>query len=282
MAVAVGQQRRFVRINKLTGSIYKAIESKELILPEDRCVQVLSVDSGGPPLGLQLVSDTLIPNNLSLKIWFVKANDTAEIDNQLAQLGPELTSTLVIFILKSGGTLETRNCLLEVNTTFWEAGLNFTRQCVVIAQDGSLQDEAAKLEGWVARLPTFYWVGALWWYLTSDGDRIKDMVHLPYKAILSVYAMYVQQVFMELLEKDFDLDSEMVTQGLLIYGNNGTTYQHAYTQQLRGSKWACIGDALTTKVGLTTFKTFPPMQSGPGQVTFHVSPSTNGLALEML
>ncbi|XP_074567175.1 uncharacterized protein LOC141823865 [Curcuma longa] len=61
-------------------------------------------------------------------IRFIDNTDPTDIDHQIAQLGPELASTLVIVILKSGGTPETRNGLLEVQKAFREAGLDFSKQ----------------------------------------------------------------------------------------------------------------------------------------------------------
>ncbi|KAG1366587.1 putative Glucose-6-phosphate isomerase 1, chloroplastic [Cocos nucifera] len=96
---------------------------------------------------------------ISAKIRFIDNTDPAGIDHQIAQLGPELASTLVIVISKSGGTPETRNGLLEVQKAFREAGLVFSKQGVAITQENSLLDNTARIEGWLARFPMFDWVG---------------------------------------------------------------------------------------------------------------------------
>lgn len=44
---------------------------------------------------------------------------------------------------------------------------------------------------------------------------------------------YLQQLVMESLGKTLDLDGNVVHQGLAVYGNKGSTDQHAYVQQLR-------------------------------------------------
>ncbi|THG12372.1 hypothetical protein TEA_001034 [Camellia sinensis var. sinensis] len=93
------------------------------------------------------------------QIRFIDNTDPAGIDHQIAQLGPELASTLVIVISKSGGTPETRNGLLEVQKAFRESGLDFAKQGVAITQENSLLDNTARIEGWVARFPMFDWVG---------------------------------------------------------------------------------------------------------------------------
>ncbi|KAK8580405.1 hypothetical protein V6N13_143506 [Hibiscus sabdariffa] len=249
--------------------------------PEGRFTQILSVGIGGSALGPQLVAEALAPDNPPLKIRFIDNTDPGGIDHQIAQLGPELASTLVIVISKSGGTPETRNGLLEVQKAFREAGLDFSKQGVAITQENSLLDNTARIEGWVARFPMYDWVGgrtsemsavgllpaalqgidiremlvgasmmdnatrstvlrdnpaallALCWYWACDGVGSKDMVVLPYKDSLLLFSRYLQQLVMESLGKEFDLDGNRVNQGLSVYGNKGSTDQHAYIQQLR-------------------------------------------------
>ncbi|KAG8057049.1 hypothetical protein GUJ93_ZPchr0002g23055 [Zizania palustris] len=249
--------------------------------PAGRFTQILSIGIGGSALGPQFVSEALAPDNPPLKIRFIDNTDPAGIDHQIAQLGPELASTLVIVISKSGGTPETRNGLLEVQKAFRDAGLEFSKQGVAVTQENSLLDNTARIEGWLARFPMFDWVGgrtsemsavgllpaalqgidikemlvgaalmdeetrntvvkenpaallALCWYWASEGIGNKDMVVLPYKDSLLLLSRYLQQLVMESLGKEFDLDGNRVNQGLTVYGNKGSTDQHAYIQQLR-------------------------------------------------
>jgi len=249
--------------------------------PVGRFTQVLSVGIGGSALGPQFVAEALAPDNPPLKLRFIDNTDPAGIDHQIAQLGPELSSTLVLVISKSGGTPETRNGLLEVQKAFRDAGLDFSKQGVAITQEGSLLDNTAQIEGWLARFPMFDWVGgrtsemsavgllpaalqginiremldgaalmdedtrnpvvkqnpaallALCWYWATGGVGAKDMVVLPYKDSLLLFSRYLQQLVMESLGKEFDLDGNKVNQGISVYGNKGSTDQHAYIQQLR-------------------------------------------------
>lgn len=76
-------------------------------------------------------------------------------------------------------------------------------------------------------------VMALMWYYATDGRGAKDMVMLPYKDRLLLFSRYLQQLIMESLGKELNLDGEIVCQGLTVYGNKGSTDQHAYVQQLR-------------------------------------------------
>ena len=59
------------------------------------------------------------------------------------------------------------------------------------------------------------------------------MVVLPYKDRLVLFSKYLQQLVMESLGKELDLDGKKVNQGIAVYGNKGSTDQHAYVQQLR-------------------------------------------------
>jgi len=74
---------------------------------------------------------------------------------------------------------------------------------------------------------------ALMWYYAGDGQGKKDMVILPYKDRLALFSKYLQQLVMESLGKKHDLDGKVVHQGIAVYGNKGSTDQHAYVQQLR-------------------------------------------------
>ena len=74
---------------------------------------------------------------------------------------------------------------------------------------------------------------ALMWYHAGNGKGQKDMVILPYKDQLALFSRYLQQLVMESLGKEKDLDGNIVHQGIAVYGNKGSTDQHAYVQQLR-------------------------------------------------
>ena len=74
---------------------------------------------------------------------------------------------------------------------------------------------------------------ALAWYKAGNGKGEKDMVVLPYKDSLVLFSKYLQQLIMESIGKKEDLDGKVVHQGLAVYGNKGSTDQHAYVQQLR-------------------------------------------------
>jgi glucose-6-phosphate isomerase len=74
---------------------------------------------------------------------------------------------------------------------------------------------------------------ALSWFFAGNGKGEKDMVVLPYKDSLLLFSRYLQQLVMESLGKEKDLAGNVVHQGIAVYGNKGSTDQHAYVQQLR-------------------------------------------------
>jgi glucose-6-phosphate isomerase len=74
---------------------------------------------------------------------------------------------------------------------------------------------------------------ALMWHHAGSGRGAKDMVILPYKDRLCLFSKYLQQLVMESLGKKLDLENNVVEQGIAVYGNKGSTDQHAYVQQLR-------------------------------------------------
>jgi glucose-6-phosphate isomerase len=245
---------------------------------------LLVVGIGGSALGPQLVSHALgRPNGRrdKMRVTFFDNTDPDGMDYALAELGSRLKQTLVVVISKSGGTVETRNGMLEAAAAFKKAGLDYPKHFVAVTGDGSKLDQTAQREGWLARFPMWDWVGgrtselsavgllpaalqgikidqmlagaaamdeltrkpklrenpaallALMWYWASDGRGAKDMVVLPYKDRLLLFSRYLQQLVMESLGKEFDLAGNVVNQGIAVYGNKGSTDQHAYVQQLR-------------------------------------------------
>ncbi|PKA62086.1 Glucose-6-phosphate isomerase 1, chloroplastic [Apostasia shenzhenica] len=153
--------------------------------PHGCFTQILSVGIGGSALGPQFVAEALAPDNPPLKIRFIDNTDPAGIDHQIAQLGPELASTLVIVISKG----------------------------VAITQENSLLDNTARIEGWLARFPMFDWVGGRTSEMSAVGllsAALQDMVVLPYKDSLLLFSRYLQQLVMESLGKEFDLDGNQI------------------------------------------------------------------------
>ncbi len=245
--------------------------------------ELLVIGIGGSALGPQFVSHALgRPGGRRdrMRVHFFDNTDPDGMDYVLAEIGPKLKQTLAVVISKSGGTVETRNGMLEAAAAFKAAGLDYPKHFVAVTGDGSKLDDIAKQEGWLARFPMWDWVGgrtselcavgllpaalqgikidqmlagaaatdevtrkpsadnpaallALMWHWATGGRGAKDMVVLPYKDRLLLFSRYLQQLVMESVGKESDLAGNTVNQGLAVYGNKGSTDQHAYVQQLR-------------------------------------------------
>ncbi len=72
-----------------------------------------------------------------------------------------------------------------------------------------------------------------WHQLSGAGKNRRALVMLPYRDRLVLLSRYLQQLVMESVGKRYDRDGNEVRAGLTVYGNKGSTDQHAYVQQLR-------------------------------------------------
>ena len=101
---------------------------------------------------------------------------------------------------------------------------------------------------------------ALMWYFAGNGKGQKDMVILPYKDRLVLFSKYLQQLVMESLGKERDLAGNIVHQGIAVYGNKGSTDQHAYVQQLREG----VPNFFATFIEVRKDRNGTPFQVEPG------------------
>jgi glucose-6-phosphate isomerase len=100
---------------------------------------------------------------------------------------------------------------------------------------------------------------ALMWYQAGNGKGAKDMVVLPYKDRLMLLSKYLQQLVMESIGKQHDLDGNVVNQGIAVYGNKGSTDQHAYVQQLRDG----VNNFFATFIEVRKGSTLPQVEVDP-------------------
>ncbi len=101
---------------------------------------------------------------------------------------------------------------------------------------------------------------ALAWHHATGGRGERDMVVLPYKDSLALFPKYLQQLVMESLGKALDLDGKTVHQGITVYGNKGSTDQHAYVQQLRDG----VDNFFATFVEVRKGRSKPGIEVEPG------------------
>ena len=74
------------------------------------------------------------------------------------------------------------------------------------------------------------------WLAAGNGRGDRALVMEPYRDRYSLLSRYLQQLVMESLGKRLDRKGNVVQQGLAVYGNKGSTDQHAFVQQLRDGR----------------------------------------------
>jgi glucose-6-phosphate isomerase len=129
---------------------------------------------------------------------------------------------------------------------------------------GDLLAGAAAMDEWTRTNDTLKnpaMLLALMWHFAGNGRGEKDMVVLPYKDRLCLFSKYLQQLVMESLGKKDDLEGKEVNQGIAVYGNKGSTDQHAYVQQLRDGVH-------------NFFATFVEVRKGRDGTSMEVEPNT--------
>ncbi len=276
-----------------------------------RYTDALLIGIGGSALGPQFLSDALGTADDRMALHFFDNTDPQGMDRVLTALAPRLEHTLVVVVSKSGGTVETRNGMLEAEAAYQKAGLDFGKHAVAVTGAGSALDKYATAGGWLVRFPMWDWVGgrtsvmsavglvplwlqgldmqalldgaaamdawtrttdtlknpamllALMWHCAGHGRGEKDMVVLPYKDRLVLFSKYLQQLVMESLGKELDLDGKKVNQGIAVYGNKGSTDQHAYVQQLRDG----VPNFFTTFIEVRKGRDGASIEVEPGAVT---------------
>ena len=74
------------------------------------------------------------------------------------------------------------------------------------------------------------------WFSAGNGLGERNLVIEPYRDRLSLLGRYLQQLVMESIGKAKDRAGNIVHQGLGVFGNKGSTDQHAFMQQIRDGK----------------------------------------------
>jgi len=74
------------------------------------------------------------------------------------------------------------------------------------------------------------------WFVAGHGRGDRNLVVLPYSDRLLTLSRYLQQLVMESIGKRHDRMGNVVHQGLTVFGNKGSTDQHAFVQQLRDGR----------------------------------------------
>ena len=120
---------------------------------------VIVAGIGGSSLGTEFVYHTMPRKDRKMDLYFLDNTDPAGMDEVFRAVSEELDSTITIVISKSGGTVETRNCMEETRTFYESQGLSFSKHAVSVSERGSVLDETAHREGWLCRFFMWDWVG---------------------------------------------------------------------------------------------------------------------------
>src|SRR4030043_971891 len=121
--------------------------------------RMLIIGIGGSALGPHFVSAGLKLSKDKIRPYFFDNTDPDGYDRVLKEIKGALSETMTIVISKSGGTIETRNGMLEAKAAYQSKGLRFEKHAVAITEANSHLDRMAKKEGWIGRFPMWNWVG---------------------------------------------------------------------------------------------------------------------------
>lgn len=260
-----------------TKRLYEDLASNKINSDGERFKHLVIIGIGGSALGPQLLDEAFSSPTDPFKLWFCDNTDPDGVKRIARHLGDELPRTLFAVVSKSGGTVETRNGMLEFKHICNKKKLSFEKRAIAVTTPGSKLAKIAEENSWAKTLYLFDWVGgrtSLWSPVgllplallgrnpddllrgaakmdeaTREEDfsknpaailaacwlkdKDKAMVVLPYSDRLSLLGKYLQQLVMESLGKQHNRDGNEVFEGQTVYGNKGSTDQHAYVQQLR-------------------------------------------------
>lgn len=130
---------------------------------------LLLIGIGGSSLGPRFVADALGSCQDKMNVFFIDNTDPDGIDRTLKKISDVLESTLCIVISKSGGTIDTRNGMLEVKLLYEEQELSFAKHAVAVTQKGSKLDQICQNENWLEAFPMWDWVGGRTSLLSAVG-----------------------------------------------------------------------------------------------------------------
>ncbi len=145
------------------------VHSGEITSSEGKVfTDAIVIGIGGSNLGPKFIYHALSGKNDKMKLHFIDNTDPSGIYDTLSKIKSVIKSTMVIVISKSGGTIETRNGMLETEHYFKEHGIDFFSNSVCITQHGSkLHDFGG--DKWLHIFPMWDWVGGRTSVLSAVG-----------------------------------------------------------------------------------------------------------------
>ena len=153
-------RREIEDVIKDTKAFADAVHSGEVKTEKgDTFKNIISAGIGGSSLGPLFISGALGSAADRMSVYFMDNTDPAGMDRVFEKVKDELDRTLVVVASKSGGTIETRNCMEEARAFYEKNGLSFPKHAVCITGTGSKLYNTAKSEGWLKIFPMWDFVG---------------------------------------------------------------------------------------------------------------------------
>jgi glucose-6-phosphate isomerase len=120
---------------------------------------IIHVGIGGSALGPQLLCESQREDEGSVSVDFLDNCDPESLGRLIHRFGEDLGRTLVSVVSKSGWTPTPHRVMAELQGIYVRRGLGFAQHAVATTMAGSLLDEQARQERWLARFPLWEWVG---------------------------------------------------------------------------------------------------------------------------
>ena len=137
----------------------QVLEGKVLSQGGKKFKNAMVAGMGGSSLGPAFIYDALHLGAEGLKLYFLDNTDPEGMDSIFCQVEEELDETLLVVISKSGGTVETRNSMLEAEDFYKARGLNPGSHQVFVTGVGSKLEEYGRQQNALGIFPMWDWVG---------------------------------------------------------------------------------------------------------------------------
>lgn len=114
---------------------------------------------GGSSLGAEFISKCLEKDTDKTKLFFLDNTDPDGMDKVFNKVKDNLNNTLVVVISKSGGTIETRNAMLECENFYKSNNVDFASHAVCVTGENSKLYNIAKKNNWLDIFPMWDYIG---------------------------------------------------------------------------------------------------------------------------
>jgi glucose-6-phosphate isomerase len=165
-------------------SFSKQVHEGKVVSPKgERFDSVILIGIGGSALGPQLLA-SCFRGQEKMNLFVLDNTDPDGIEATLHQV-PSLEKALVLVVSKSGGTKETYNGMVLVQSCYESKGLNFAKHAIAVTMQDSKLDKHAVGNGWLKRFPIWDWVGGRTSFWSPVGLVPGMLLGLPMREILT-------------------------------------------------------------------------------------------------